>query len=183
MVPDAATGALRPHESFLSERLEGLRRDHPSLPEFKLIQYDPLLDSSDMTSREWIQIARDIERYYYEYTGFVVLHGTDTMAFTASALSYMLESLAKPVVLTGSMLSLVDPLSDGHANLAASLMVASGEDIPEVCIFFNGKLMRGNRAAASSDCMGSPAGPSRRGTRATAARSTGRPACCRSSPC
>jgi L-asparaginase len=100
-----------------------------------------------MTPSDWVKIARDIERHYYEFSGFVVLHGTDTMAFTASGLSYILESLAKPVIVTGSQLPLVDPLSDAHANLAASLLVAAYEDVPEVCIFFSGELMRGNRAS------------------------------------
>lgn len=93
-----------------------------------------------------MELANQIRENYYDYDGFVVLHGTDTMAYTASALSYMLENLGKTVILTGSMIPLSAPVSDAKRNLIVSLMCAVNLDIPEVCIFFNNILLRGNRA-------------------------------------
>lgn len=149
MVKSPATGAL---ENF------GLERFRNSLPELQSFDYrvellamHPLLDSSDMEPRHWIEIARIICHHYDEFDGFVVLHGTDTMAYTASALSFMLENLGKPVVLTGSQLPIGTLRTDGKENLLTSVEIAAartGEGypmVPEVCIYFDGKLMRGNR--------------------------------------
>ena len=121
----------------------------------EIISFKPLLDSSNITSQNWQQMAQDISRNYNEYDGFVVLHGTDTMCYTASALSFMLEHLSKPVILTGSQLPLAKPRSDALENLVNSLSIAAGIDVsdgrqlqvvPEVCICFRGKLLRGNRS-------------------------------------
>ena len=130
-----------------------------NLPEFKSIttqidvyQFTPAIDSSDMNPRLWAQIVRIIADQYEQYDGFVVLHGTDTMAFTASALSYMLENLTKPVILTGSQLPISQLRTDGKENLVTSIEIASAyhQDgtpiVPEVCIYFSGKLLRGNRS-------------------------------------
>ncbi|KAJ8714180.1 hypothetical protein PYW08_007800 [Mythimna loreyi] len=112
---------------------------------YEVKEYDPLLDSSDMTEEEWIYIAKDIQRHYEQYDGFVILHGTDTLCYTASALSFMFENLGKNVVLTGSQIPIFEPRSDGVDNFVSSLIIAGGFNIPEVAIFFYGKLFRGNR--------------------------------------
>lgn len=114
-----------------------------------------LIDSSQMQQEHWQEIARIIAANYEDYSGFVVVHGTDTMCYTASALSFMLENLGKPVILTGSQRPLVEPRSDAAQNLVTSLQLAGGDTfgypvIPEVCIFFRDHLLRGNRARKMS---------------------------------
>jgi len=114
-------------------------------------EFQPLLDSSNMKYENWVQIANVIAENYNDYSGFVILHGTDTMCYTASALSFMLENLAKPVVLTGSQIPMVKPRSDAIQNLITSIQIASSDIsgfplIPEVCIFFRDILLRGNRS-------------------------------------
>ncbi len=126
----------------------------PAMPEYDLVEYEPLLDSSYVAAPEWNRIARDIRDRYQDYDGFVVLHGTDTMAYTASALSFMLEGLAKPVILTGSQIPFCRIRSDARDNLITAMLLASGypQVIPEVGLWFGGKLLRGNRATkVSSD--------------------------------
>jgi L-asparaginase len=120
------------------------------VPEFDLIEYDPLLDSSNISVREWVKIAKDIKEKYDLYDGFVILHGTDTMAYTASALSFMLEGLAKPVILTGSQIPLCEIRNDARDNLITALMIAGYYHVPEVCLFFGNELYRGNRATKIS---------------------------------
>ena len=141
--------------------LEPLDFNHlvSSMPEFKLIQaeidvrkFDPPIDSSDMDPMRWAEIVSMISNNYNDYDGFVILHGTDTMAYTSSALSFMLENLTKPVILTGSQLPIGELRTDGKENLMTAIEIASSKNaegrpmVPEVCIFFNGKLIRGNRA-------------------------------------
>ena len=99
-----------------------------------------------MTPSDWVRIARDIERNYHQYDGFVILHGTDTMAYTASALSFMLQDLSKPVIVTGSQIPLSALRSDGQINLLNALYIAANYPINEVSLFFNNTLFRGNRA-------------------------------------
>uniref|UniRef100_A0A9J2Q7E8 asparaginase n=1 Tax=Ascaris lumbricoides TaxID=6252 RepID=A0A9J2Q7E8_ASCLU len=139
-----------------------------------LLEYDPLLDSCDITFDDWIRIGKDIRKAYDQYDGFVILHGTDTLAYTASALSFMLENLGKPVVITGAQIPICEvrsdgrdnligaliiaggfdipeiPIcevrSDGRDNLIGALIIAGGFDIPEVTVYFNNKLLRGNRS-------------------------------------
>ena len=115
-------------------------------------QLSCLIDSSNMNPGVWVEIAEAIEREYDNYDGFVVLHGTDTMAYTASALSFMFEHLAKPIVLTGSQLPLGMLRSDGRENMICALEIASTHlfTIPEVCIFFESRLYRGNRSTKVS---------------------------------
>ena len=109
------------------------------------------IDSSDMEPQHWVEIARTIADNYDRYNGFVLLHGTDTMAYTASALSFMLEDLQKPVIITGSQLPIGQLRTDGKENLLTSIEIASAKDedgnpmVPEVCIFFQNQLLRGNR--------------------------------------
>ena len=122
----------------------------PEMPEWTFYELSPLLDSSNMTVREWNCIADVIARNYDDYNGFVVLHGTDTMAYTASALSFMLGGLDKPVVLTGSQIPLCEIRSDGRDNLITALLIAGEGIVHEVCLYFGGKLLRGNRATKFS---------------------------------
>nr|CAD2142000.1 unnamed protein product [Meloidogyne enterolobii] len=110
-----------------------------------LVEYEPLLDSSDMTFDDWTRIAKDIRKSYSAYDGFVVLHGTDTLAYTACALSFMMENLGKPVVITGAQIPVGEVRSDGRENMIGALIVAGNFDIPEVCVLFNNRLFRGNR--------------------------------------
>ncbi len=116
-----------------------------SLPQVEVNEYQNLIDSSDMTPDYWYKISQDIESKYQDYDGFVVLHGTDTMAYTASALSFMLQDLSKPVIVTGSQIPWSQIRTDARDNLITSLMLASQYDIPEVGVFFHDKLYRGNR--------------------------------------
>ena len=120
------------------------------IPEWELLEMSPLLDSSDMTVNEWNSIARIIYERYALYDGFVVLHGTDTMAYTASALSFILGGVDKPIVLTGSQIPLAEVRSDGRDNLITSLLIAGDGVAREVCLYFSGKLLRGTRAMKMS---------------------------------
>lgn len=136
-----------PQPGFLQEYMAGmpeLRR--PEMPLHEVVPLEPLLDSSDMAPEDWVRIARAIAERYDDYTGFVVVHGTDTMAYTASALSFLLPGLAKPVILTGSQLSLEHVRSDGREHVITSLLLAGTADIPEVGLYFASRLLRGNRA-------------------------------------
>ena len=141
----------RPAPRFLDEELHSIpdlsRADFPS---WELCEMNPLLDSSNMTLKEWNEIGRVIYENYEKYNGFVVLHGTDTMAYTASALSFILRGLNKPVVLTGSQIPLSELRSDGRDNLITSVLIASEGIANEVCLYFSGKLLRGNRAIKMS---------------------------------
>lgn len=120
------------------------------MPKWDMIEFDPLLDSSNIAVAQWNQIGRAIRDNYDNYDGFVVLHGTDTMAYTASALSFMLEGLTKPVILTGSQIPLCQLRSDARDNLITSVLIAGAGNVKEVCLYFGGKLIRGNRATKSS---------------------------------
>ncbi len=120
------------------------------IPEWELLEMSPLLDSSDMTVNEWNSIGSIIFENYDSFDGFVVLHGTDTMAYTASALSFILDGVNKPVVLTGSQIPLFEVRSDGRENLITSLIIAGEGVANEVCLYFSGKLLRGNRAMKMS---------------------------------
>eukprot|EP00698_Gefionella_okellyi_P021731 TRINITY_DN7111_c0_g1_i1.p1 TRINITY_DN7111_c0_g1~~TRINITY_DN7111_c0_g1_i1.p1 ORF type:complete len:321 (+),score=62.79 TRINITY_DN7111_c0_g1_i1:805-1767(+) len=115
------------------------------MPLFEVIQWDPPIDSSDMTPAGWVKVAEKIHEVYDQFDGFVVLHGTDTLAYTASALSFMLENLAKPVVLTGAMIPLSEVYNDASRNLIVSMIIAGNLDVPEVCVWFQNHLLRGNR--------------------------------------
>lgn len=116
------------------------------MPLFDIHEYCPLIDSSDMSPHHWQIIADDIKSKYDQYDGFVVLHGTDTMAYTSSALSFMFENLTKPVIVTGSQIPLSQLRSDGQVNLLNAMYLAANYPIAEVSLFFNNQLFRGNRA-------------------------------------
>lgn len=141
--------------SFLRrlEEIPDLRS--PAMPEWEVVEFSPLLDSSNIAVREWNKIGRAIRDRYEEFDGFVILHGTDTMAYSASALSFMLEHLTKPVVFTGAQIPLCELRSDGRENIVNSMVIAASGCLREVCIYFNGQLLRGNRATKrSSDQFG-----------------------------
>ena len=148
------TKALEPFD------FEHLLQKVPELKEFNTqidtYQFSPPIDSSDMTPTLWTQLARVISDHYVDYEGFVVLHGTDTMAYTASALSFMLENLDKPVVFTGSQLPIGQLRTDGKENLITSIEIAAARHengtaiVPEVGVYFNSRLLRGNRTTKQS---------------------------------
>lgn len=134
-----------------------------NVPKMKMLNYridnisfEPPIDSSDMNPQHWVDITRAIEQNYDKYDGFVVLHGTDTMAYTASALSFMLENLRKPVIITGSQLPIGEVRTDGEENLITAVQIAAartsdGEPmVQEVAILFEDYLWRGNRATKRS---------------------------------
>ncbi|AHW59218.1 L-asparaginase [Draconibacterium orientale] len=148
MVQDPKNGALKP------VKFDKIQEVVPELKKFdfiiKTITFNPALDSSNMNPITWIKIAKTIERHYNAYDGFVILHGTDTMAYTASALSYMFENLDKPIILTGSQLPIGMIRTDGKENLITAVEIAAAKIqglsiVPEVCIYFDFKLYRGNR--------------------------------------
>ena len=128
--------------------IEDLNKD--GMPDYDLFELDPLLDSADMAVDDWNRIGEEIALRYDDYDGFVILHGTDTMAYTASALSFILENLDKPVVLTGSQIPLCEIRSDGSDNLITSMLIAQEGKCKEVCLYFGGRLLRGNRATKMS---------------------------------
>ena len=135
-----------PAAGYLSETLLNMPEFHRSeMPAFTIHEYDHLIDSSDMAPSDWQLIADDIAEHYDQFDGFIILHGTDTMAYTSSALSFMLENLDKPVIVTGSQIPLAELRSDGQTNLLNALYIAANYPIPEVTLFFNNKLYRGNR--------------------------------------
>lgn len=150
MKEDPVLGALRPFD------FDGIKEEVPELKKFNIridaCTFDPLIDSSDVEPHLWRQLAEMIRDSYASYDGFVILHGTDTMAYSASALSFMFENLSKPVIFTGSQLPIGRPRTDGKENLIAAIEIAAAtrEDgramVPEVCICFNSRLYRGNRS-------------------------------------
>lgn len=149
MVPHPVTGVLQPFSlQGLLSRMPELERLHCSLD---LKSFEAPVDSSDMNVIRWQQLAQMIADAYHDYDGFVILHGSDTMAFTASVLSFMLSNLQKPVVLTGSQLPIGVMRSDARENLLTALEIASSRDaegkpmVPEVCVYFEYDLYRGNR--------------------------------------
>lgn len=155
MIEDPVTHSLRPFDfSHLIDNVPKIK-----MLDFDIshVQFDPPIDSSDMQPSNWAEIARNIETHYDEFDGFVVLHGTDTMAYTASALSFMLRDLYKPVIITGSQLPIGEVRTDGEENLITALQIAAAEDpadglpmVREVAILFENYLWRGNRATKKS---------------------------------
>jgi L-asparaginase len=148
MSVDPDTNALIPFD------FENVSRKVPELKKFdfgvRSISFDPIVDSSEMSPEIWGRLVKIIEDNYSQYDGFVVLHGTDTMSYTASALSFMLHNLRKPVIFTGSQLPLGAIRTDGKENLITALEISAAYKnnqavVPEVCIYFQDKLFRGNR--------------------------------------
>ena len=154
MIEDPVTNALKPFDfSHLMENVPKVK-----MLDYKIdnIQFQPPIDSSDMSPAHWQDIARSIAENYDDYDGFVVLHGTDTMAYTASALSFMLDGLDKPVIITGSQLPIGEVRTDGEENLITALQIAAATDtdgrpmVREVAILFENYLWRGNRSTKRS---------------------------------
>ncbi|KAL2811240.1 asparaginase-domain-containing protein [Aspergillus granulosus] len=141
-------GEIRPHLSLRTPMTAYGRRVR-----YTVFEFDELLDSSSIDAKGWAEIAMTIERNYTLFDGFVVLHGTDSLAYTCSALSFMLQNLGKPVILTGAQAPMLELQNDATDNLLGSLVVAGHFMIPEVCLYFNNKLLRGNRSTkvAASD--------------------------------
>ena len=129
-------------------KIDDLNRD--GMPTWDFVETDTLLDSSNISATEWNNMAKSIVDNYNLYDGFVILHGTDTMAYTASALSFILHGLDKPVVLTGSQIPLCEVRSDARDNLITSIIIAGEGKANEVCLYFGGKLLRGNRSTKTS---------------------------------
>ncbi len=149
MVFDKVTGVLKPLDfAHITDNVPELQR----LPyEITVHSFSEIIDSSNMSPEIWIELAELIEKNYELYDGFVILHGSDTMAFTASALSFLLEGLNKPVIFTGSQLPIGEIRTDAKENLITALEIASAKlngtaRVPEVCIYFDFQLFRGNRA-------------------------------------
>ena len=136
-------------------RFEHVLEEVPELQKFCFridsYSFDPIIDSSDIFPDFWVRLALLIREKYNQYNGFVILHGTDTMSYSASALSFMLENLEKPVIFTGSQLPIGLPRTDGKENFISAVEIAAGVDdkghalVPEVCVFFQDQLFRGNR--------------------------------------
>jgi L-asparaginase len=150
-----------PARGYLEKSMEKIPElQNMDMPNYVIHEFERPIDSANMTPDNWLQIAEHIRQYYAEFDGFVVLHGTDTMAYTASALSFMLENLNKPVIITGSQLPLFETRNDARENLINALWIAGNYVIPEVCIYFNNKLFRGNRTkkidASSFTAFASP---------------------------
>lgn len=154
MKSDPSDGALKPFN--FSQILDEV----PELAKFACridsCSFNPIIDSSDVEPSTWVTLVGLIEGKYEEYDGFVVLHGTDTMSYSASAVSFMIENLTKPVIFTGSQLPIGTPRTDGKENLISAVEIASAKDseghalVPEVCICFDNLLMRGNRTTKMS---------------------------------
>lgn len=149
MVNDPKTGVLIPFDfQQIQQNVPELARLNYNL---EVYSFDPILDSSNMDPSIWEQLAKLIEDKYEEFDGFVILHGSDTMSFTASALSFMLENLSKPVILTGSQLPIGEIRTDAKENLITALEIAATKTngkamVPEVCVYFDYQLFRGNRS-------------------------------------
>lgn len=148
MIMDEESGALVPFNfNAVYEHIPVLEKFHYHL-DFHC--FEPIIDSSNMNPEIWVELANIIESSYENYDGFVVLHGSDTMAYTASAISFMLENLNKPVIFTGSQLPLGVLRTDGRENFITAIEIAAAKDdetpvVPEVCIYFENKLLRANR--------------------------------------
>lgn len=154
MREDPADGTLKPFDfSQIKEEVPELNKFAVKLDSYT---FDPLIDSSDVEPSLWVSLAQLILDRYEDYDGFVILHGTDTMAYSASTLSFMLEGLTKPVVFTGSQLPIGVPRTDGKENLIGAVEIAAAKDekgharVPEVSIFFDSRLLRGNRSTKYS---------------------------------
>jgi len=163
MVHDLVTGSLVPIDfEHIADQVPELRKFGYNL---RAVSLNPVSDSSNIGPEIWVKMATVIEENFADYDGFVVLHGTDTMAYSASALSFMLENLQKPVIFTGSQLPIGVLRTDGKENLITAIEIAASQEnhkpiVPEVCIYFDNKLMRGNRTTKISaehfDAFASP---------------------------
>ncbi|WP_413701164.1 asparaginase [Psychromonas sp. KJ10-10] len=135
-----------PVEGYLTDTIANMPDFyHDDMPDFEICEYSPLIDSANVSPDVWQTIAKDIHSRYDEFDGFIILHGTDTMSYTASALSFVFENLSKPIIITGSQIPLSQLRTDARINLLNSLYIVAHHPINEVCLFFNNYLFRGNR--------------------------------------
>lgn len=140
-----------PSAGFLGKQLADIvELQGEQTPDYALVEFDPVIDSSNMSPDTWLEIARAVQKRYDQFDGFVIIHGTDTMAYTASALPFMLGGLSKPVILTGSQIPLFRVRNDARENLITSLLLAVNYHVPEVTIFFGNRLLRGCRSTKVS---------------------------------
>lgn len=140
-----------PSKTALYDAMGSMRDlNKDGMPDVDIVQFEPLLDSSNMSIAEWNKIGDAVAERYEQYDGFVILHGTDTMSYSASALAFMLENLDKPVVFTGSQIPLCEIRSDGYSNIITSIIIAADGITNEVCIYFDGNLIRGCRGTKTS---------------------------------
>jgi len=135
-----------PAAGFLPAELAKIAQRQRDFPAYTLKEYAPLIDSSNLQVAHWNRMVADIAAHYADYDGFVVIHGTDTLAYTASALSFMLENLDKPVIVTGAMVALCETPNDAEQNLVDAFHWAAHSDLREVAVAFNRELLRGNRS-------------------------------------
>ena len=143
----SSAAGYSPAPGYLAAEMAAMSElQHKQMPSYTIHEYAPLLDSANMTPADWLKIAEDIAAQHDNYDGFIVLHGTDTMAYTASALPFMLPGLQKPVILTGSQIPLCEVRNDARANLITAMIIAADYAIPEVCLYFGDKLLRGCRS-------------------------------------
>lgn len=142
----ASENGYVPVAGFEQQLREQLAGHAGQLPGFDVLELAQLIDSANLQPHHWTELAGVIQQYWSLYDGFILLHGTDTMAYTASMLSFIFQGMDKPVIVTGSQIPLSELRNDARDNLLTSLMFAGGYDIPEVCICFNGRLLRGNRS-------------------------------------
>jgi L-asparaginase len=141
----------QPAPGYLAKQMAQMEElSQAPMPEFEVLEYEPLLDSSNITPAIWRKLAEDIRDRYHRFDGFVVLHGTDTMAYSASALPFMLHGLNKPVIFTGAQLPLGQLRNDARENLKTAMVLAANYSIPEVSLFFGDHLYRGCRSAKVS---------------------------------
>ncbi len=153
MFKDLKTGSLVPFD--FSQLIKNIPELQLIDKKIDTISFEQPIDSSNIRPHHWVLLADMIEEHYDNYDGFVILHGSDTMAYTASALSFMLENLSKPVILTGSQLPIGDLRTDAKENIITSIQIAGSYDgdvpvVPEVGIYFEFKLLRGNRTVKAS---------------------------------
>jgi L-asparaginase len=147
----ATDAGYAPVPGYLPDAIAARPELHePEVPELVIHEHDRLLDSAAARPADWLRIAADIAARADEFDGFVVLHGTDTMAYTASALAFLLRGLGKPVVVTGAQIPLGVLRSDGRQNLLTAVLVAARDDVREVCLVFGSRILRGCRAVKES---------------------------------
>jgi L-asparaginase len=171
IINTGGTIGMRPTDAGLAPDVTSLDRElaeitrqwSDEVPDYEIRNYDPLLDSANFCPADWLRIARDIVTYYDDFDAFLVLHGTDTMAYTASALAFMLRGLDKNIILTGSQLPLGRRRNDARENLITAMIIATEYRVPEVCVLFGSVLLRGCRATkisvSSFDAFDSPNTP------------------------
>ncbi|PAA81152.1 hypothetical protein BOX15_Mlig010370g2 [Macrostomum lignano] len=155
-VPHYFESSLRESDLFHDKRVSNKIGDFMLLPQtepaiaYRIVEYDPVIDSCEISSSDYIRIAQDVSANYKQYDGFIILHGTDTLAYTASVLSFMFENLGKTVVITGAQIPIFEIRSDGRDNFLGALQIAGHFSIPEATVFFDNNLYRGNRVTKVS---------------------------------